>query len=222
MAKKVEDKLLDHDYDGIQEFDNPMPAWWLQLFYFSIAWAVIYLLFFHVLGIGDLSHEEYMKQMDPNWVNPHQTESAVFGQYQAPYQIAARDWTPRMRAEMSGKAFSTAAASVEEITFDLQPLTEAVAIEAGKSIFATNCASCHGQAGEGGIGPNLTDNYWLHGEGDINGVARIITYGVPAKGMIAWNRTLSLEQIHQVGSYVLTLMGTNPPNGKAPQGELFE
>ena len=91
-------------------------------------------------------------------------------------------------------------------------------IEKGKEIFVKNCVSCHGPQGQGIIGPNLTDDYWLHGAG-INNVVHTITFGVPAKGMITWRGVLKEKQILQVASYILTLHGTNPPNPKAPQGE---
>jgi mono/diheme cytochrome c family protein len=102
-----------------------------------------------------------------------------------------------------------------------QPLTDAAALTAGKNIFSTNCATCHGQAGEGGIGPNMTDDYWLHG-GGINNIINTIENGVPVKGMIAWRGVLKSEQILQIASYLLTLKGTNPPNAKAPQGDLYK
>lgn len=89
---------------------------------------------------------------------------------------------------------------------------------AGQAIFAANCVACHGANGEGGIGPNLTDNYWLHG-GEIKDIFKTVKYGVPAKGMVPWEQTLTPGQIAEVSNYILTLRGTNPPNAKEPQGE---
>ncbi|HSI91419.1 MAG TPA: c-type cytochrome, partial [Adhaeribacter sp.] len=104
---------------------------------------------------------------------------------------------------------------------DYKVLTEASAIENGKALYAQNCAACHGQQGEGTVGPNLADEYWLHG-GDVNDIFRTIKFGVTSKGMVAWDKKLSKDQILEVSSYILTLQGTNPPNGKAPQGEKHE
>jgi cytochrome c oxidase cbb3-type subunit 3 len=87
-------------------------------------------------------------------------------------------------------------------------------------VYLNSCAACHGQAGEGNVGPNLTDAYWLHG-GGIKNVFKTVKYGVPEKGMIAWEKQLSPAQIAQVSSYILSMQGTNPPNAKAPQGELW-
>jgi cytochrome c oxidase cbb3-type subunit III len=99
-------------------------------------------------------------------------------------------------------------------------LTDKVALEQGKEIFIGKCAACHGQKGEGGVGPNMTDDYWLHG-GDIKKVFTVVKNGVPEKGMIAWKDQLRAVDMQNVSSYILTLRGTNPPNPKAPQGEKY-
>ncbi|GHE47473.1 cbb3-type cytochrome c oxidase N-terminal domain-containing protein [Sphingobacterium griseoflavum] len=88
----------------------------------------------------------------------------------------------------------------------------------GKAIFMANCVACHGNAGEGGIGPNLTDEYWLHGA-DIKDIFKVVKYGVAAKGMVPWEQTLTPAQIAEVSNYIYSLRGTNPPNAKEPQGE---
>lgn len=104
---------------------------------------------------------------------------------------------------------------------DFKVLTDAPAIESGKTIYAQNCAACHGKAGEGTVGPNLTDEYWLHG-GDVNDIFHTIKFGVTSKGMVAWDKKLSKDQTLQVASYILSLQGSKPANGKAPQGEKYE
>ena len=100
-------------------------------------------------------------------------------------------------------------------------LSAAGDMDAGKTIFNTQCAACHGLLGEGGIGPNMTDKYWIHG-GSIKDVFSTIKYGVIEKGMIPWKDQLRAKEMQQVSSYILSLQGTNPPNPKAPQGELYE
>ena len=97
-------------------------------------------------------------------------------------------------------------------------ITDPNMIASGAAIYNSYCVACHGALGEGGVGPNLTDNYWLHGTGDIKSVFKTIKYGVPQKGMIAWKTQLRPADIHQVSSFILTLIGTNPPNGKEPEG----
>jgi len=91
----------------------------------------------------------------------------------------------------------------------------------GQTLFVQKCAPCHGQAGEGGVGPNLADSYWIHG-GSVNDIFKTIKYGVPAKGMIPWNSQLSPSEMQDISSFIITLEGSNPPNPKEPQGELYE
>ncbi|TNE56791.1 MAG: c-type cytochrome [Bacteroidetes bacterium] len=99
-------------------------------------------------------------------------------------------------------------------------LTESSALSEGELIFKNVCVACHGPNGEGTVGPNMTDEYWLHG-GGINNIFKTIKYGVPEKGMISWQSQLTPSDIQKVSSYILTLQGTNPPNGKEPQGEIW-
>lgn len=98
---------------------------------------------------------------------------------------------------------------------------DVASLSAGKDIFDKNCAACHGFGGEGLVGPNFTDDYWIHG-GSIKNMYKIIAEGVPAKGMISWKSQLSPNQIQEVSSYIRTLYGTNPPNQKAPEGEKWD
>ncbi|MBX2965809.1 MAG: c-type cytochrome [Cyclobacteriaceae bacterium] len=93
-------------------------------------------------------------------------------------------------------------------------------LKKGRTIYVTNCASCHMADGQGSIGPNLTDDYWLHG-GSIKDIYLIVKNGVVEKGMIPWAPVLSPEQMRDVSFYIKSLKGTNPPNPKAPQGELY-
>lgn len=95
---------------------------------------------------------------------------------------------------------------------------EAKDLTEGSQIYSTNCVACHGDKGQGGVGPNLTDKFWIHG-GGIKDLFKTITHGIPEKGMIAWEKTLNPLQIQKVASYILTLQGTNPPGAKEPQGE---
>lgn len=100
-------------------------------------------------------------------------------------------------------------------------LTAAQDISEGKSIYMANCVACHGAAGQGGIGPNLTDPYWLHG-GGIKNVFKSVKYGIPEKGMIPWQDALKPLEIQQVSSFIMSMEGTNPPDGKDPQGDIWE
>jgi len=128
------------------------------------------------------------------------------------YAIAVR------KAEVQKAEFLRKAANnVDESTVKL--LTGEADLAAGKTVFETTCFACHGKRGEGGVGPNLTDDYWLHG-GSIQSVFRTIKYGWPDKGMKSWKDDYSPSQIAQIASYVKSLGGTHPDNPKAPQGSL--
>jgi len=181
---EVEDKLLDHNYDGIQEFDNPMPTWWVGLFVLTIIWAVVYLFYYDITGIGDTQLEDYKQEL----------------------AIAEEKYG----GENAQESIAIALMGTEDD------------IAAGKKIYEMNCQSCHGAAGEGGVGPNLGDKFWKHG-GDFKSIAHTITVGVPEKGMISWEAILKTKKIVQVTSYIeKELKNTNPPNGKAPEGEEYQ
>lgn len=178
------DLLIEHAYDGIQELDNPIPGWFMYLFYITIAFSTCYLLVYHVFGIGQLQYDEY------------KTEVA--------------------QADIAKKIYlSKQANRVDENTVKL--VTDQQVLAAGQVIFKQNCMPCHGEHAQGNVGPNLTDDYWLHG-GKINEVFKTIKYGVLAKGMPTWEKQLSPKQISDVANYVKSLHGTNPAGAKAPQG----
>lgn len=100
-------------------------------------------------------------------------------------------------------------------------LTEASDINAGKAVYTTNCVACHKADGGGGIGPNLTDEYWILGGGIKNIFQTISEGGRDGKGMIAWKQTLKPAEMAQVASYIITLGGTTPAEPKEAQGEIW-
>ncbi len=180
--------MTDHEYDGIIELDNDLPPWWKAMFYISIAFSVVYLLYFHVFDAGSLQGEEYEQEMA-----------------EAKAEVDAYLATSENNIDESNVSF----VAVEE------------RLDNGKTLFVQKCSPCHGQAGEGGVGPNLTDVYWIHG-GSVSDIFKTIKYGVPAKGMIPWQSQLSPVEMQDISSYIITLEGSDPPNGKEPQGEPFE
>jgi cytochrome c oxidase cbb3-type subunit III len=187
-GKEEKQMMLDHNYDGIVELDNHMPPWLVNVFYVTIAFAVIYFTYYTVLGIGKTQLEEYAEEQ--------RIAAIKIEQYQA-----------------------LAVSSIDEstVTFDATPQ----ALESGQRIYSANCVACHATDGGGGIGPNLTDEYWIHG-GSIADIFKIVKYGVVEKGMIPWQDQLSPEEMQNVSSYILTLVGTTPVNPKGPEGEKYE
>ncbi len=214
MAKIEKERLLDHNFDGIGELDNFLPPWWKWLFIFTIVFSVGYILHYHVFKTGDLQDVEYYKDMNPEWAESDLKMAGPSYRYESPYKGTGGNQTVT-----TTETVETIERVVGEVVA-LTILTDSESLEKGKNIFATNCVACHGVNGEGLIGPNFTDSNWIHG-GAIEDLVRIINVGVPAKGMIPWDKTLTPEQVLQVASYILTLEGTNPPNQKAPEGELY-
>lgn len=183
-----EEIMIDHEYDGIRELDNPTPLWFNALFYSTIVFAVGYLLVYDVFGWGMNQEEEYIAQME--------------------------------QAEADRLAFLEASGSnIDEgsVTVDLSPAF----VAAGQEIYLLNCGMCHGNQGEGLIGPNLTDDFWIHG-GEVGDIFRTIKYGVPDKGMVPWESNLTPVQIAQVSNFIVSIVGTNPPNPKAAEGDKME
>ncbi len=138
-------------------------------------------------------------------------------------------WAPLQDEEYS-REMASAKENVEAFLASQDNLIDETNVElltadgdltSGKNMFDANCSVCHGSVGEGGVGPNLTDKYWLHG-GDIKDIFKLIKYGNPSKGMISWQNQFTPKKMQQIASYIYTLEGTNPPNPKDPQGELFE
>ncbi|MBK9247319.1 MAG: c-type cytochrome [Ignavibacteria bacterium] len=187
MAQQYDDKLLDHDADGIQEFDNNLPKWWLYGFYFTIAFALVYMVMYHVTGSAPLSKQEYEQEM----------------------QIAEAINKSKPKKQL-----------------EIKVLTDAPSLAAGKAIFDGNnnlCYTCHKNDAGGLVGPNLTDDYWIHGC-DLKSIMKNITTGFPDKGMVPFGSGAKLteEQLLQVSSYVLSLHDTHPPDAKPidPEREL--
>ena len=178
--EEKKDELLDHEADGIQEFDNNLPKWWLYGFYLTIVFAIAYMMYYHVSQDGQVSKAEYEQEI----------------------------------AEASLITANAPKSSSKRLTI----LTDKASLEAGKVIFeGTNnlCYTCHKEDMGGLVGPNLTDEYWIHGC-SIEEITQSITTGFPEKGMLPYgsNNTLTDEQLLQVASYVLSKKGSNPPDAK--------
>ncbi len=177
--------MMDHEYDGIRELDNNLPPWWVYMFYVTIIFAFVYMIWYHVLPYSQNQHERYIAEL-----LEAEEEKAL--------------WVAK-RGEM-----------VDET--NVQFLADAADLTTGRAIYMEHCQACHAADGGGGVGPNLTDEYWIHG-GGIKEIFAVVKYGVPAKGMIAWQAQLRPKEMAQVASYIQTLEGTTPANPKDPQGE---
>lgn len=178
-----QDIPLDHSYDGIQEYDNRLPNWWLFTLYGSIVFSVGYWLFYQTFAVGYSQNQSYEHEL----------------------QMAAQ---AQLEREMG-----------KEVTAEsLVLMTKVPAqVEAGAKIFQQKCAQCHKPEATGDIGPNLTDDFWLHGPEPLQ-IYNTVMNGVLDKGMQAWKDQLGPVRVRQAVAYVLTRKGLNLP-GKAPQGK---
>jgi cytochrome c oxidase cbb3-type subunit III len=173
--------IRPYEADGIRELDNNLPSWWVGLFVFTGVFALLYLVYVHLIG-GTSIKKEYADSLKVTYAAPENSP----GESDEPKDLNA----------MVGHAGS---------------------IAKGKETFTANCAPCHGSNGEGKIGPNLTDKFWLHG-GKPEQIYATILNGAPEKGMPAWGSILGEQKVRQLAAFVTSLKGTNPPNPKAPQG----
>lgn len=180
---EIDDKLIKgHEYDGIQELDNPLPAWWLGTFFVTIIFGFIYWI--HYSFGGGLT---LVQEMDKSLA-----------------QIQSLKKSGPVQTEES-----------------LSALLSGQDLAGGKLVYEGKCAACHGAQGEGLIGPNLTDNAWIHDRGSLVGIYKVIQQGVLEKGMPAWGEQLKVEEINSVTAYVVSLKGKNIP-GKPAQGEVVQ
>ena len=122
-------------------------------------------------------------------------------------------------AELEREILNKSGTLVNEET--VSRLDDDASLASGKDIFVKNCAACHGMNGEGLVGPNFTDDYWIHG-GGIKNIFKIVKYGVPQKGMISWQTQLDPTQMQEVSSYIMSMRGTNPENQKGPEGKKWD
>jgi cytochrome c oxidase cbb3-type subunit 3 len=172
------------------------------------------------------AYDSDIQEMDngmPSWLAYFFYLTILFGGvYLLNYHVFKFSALPadEYKAEMALATLRYGATS-DRVSVALVPTTDAAALEAGKASYLANCAVCHGKAGEGGVGPNLADAYWLHG-GKFEQVFTSIREGIAAKGMQPWKGKITDPDLVSLTSYLQKLQGTNPPNAKAPQGEKAE
>jgi len=182
MSESTQDRLFEHEFDGIREYDNPLPRWWIAIFALSVAAAFPYVLYYHV-GAGPSIHDALEAE-----------------------KVAYANRLLATYGELAG----------DEPTL-LRYGADQVAMTAMAGLFRGKCATCHLADGSGNVGPNLTDDRWIHVRA-IADLPRVIGEGVPDRGMPAWNEQLTKTQIVLLASYVAT-MREQPLPGKAAQGE---
>lgn len=178
-------KVREHTFDGIQEFDNRLPNWWLWILYGSIVYSIGYWILFHTLAVV-----------------PHPV-----GRFEADMKAAEEARLAELAAGGVSNESLTMMASMEDIVAE------------GRQHFVTYCVVCHLEQGQGSVGPNLTDEFWLHGGAPMD-ILETVMDGIPSKGMAAWGGQLGPRRVEQTVAYVLTLRNTHV-EGKAPEGEPY-
>lgn len=188
-----------HEWDGLKELNNPLPRWWLYLFYVTIAWAVVYWILY------------------PAWPLVSSYTKGVLGANQRMEAIAAYDQGIADRSEFADKIVTT---SLQDISADQEMLQFALAN--GQAAFGDNCAPCHGSGGTGAEGyPNLQDDTWLWG-GTLDDIHTTLLHGIRTTNedtrfgdMPAYGRDelLSKDEINQVSNFVASKAGLDTDDG---------
>lgn len=191
---KLDQVKEGHSYDGIQEYDNPMPRWWVNLFWATVFFSVVYCAIY-LPDWGKTSLDEYKADVEGS----KQSSQSVVAQASAPPAQASASSTEALHDQL------------------IKAARNPDSIKAGKSIYDSKCMPCHADKGQGLIGPNLTDDTWIHG-GQLDQIYHTVSVGVPAKGMIAWEGQLSEQDRINVVAFIRSIQDTNVA-GKAPEGE---
>ncbi len=180
----AEPPMMDHDHDGIREYDNPLPAWWRAIFVGTVVFGGFYGLYFHVVGWGREPAASY--------------RAALVSHEAKREQRAVAD---------------TRSVSEESLA---RGVLDGAIVSRGAVVFTARCASCHGPAGAGLIGPNLTDDRQLHGSSRMD-LLRVVRGGAPGTAMIAWSEQLPAGDVVAATTFLITLRGKRLP-GKHPEG----
>ncbi len=174
--------------------------------------AELMLILFFANKTNDFIGVRKLELAFPRWLTISFIITSLFG-----IGYAYRHYMPKSTPSETEELANDPASMINETNVAVMTGAD---LDAGKETFVKLCAVCHKTNGGGMVGPNLTDDYWLHG-GSLQDLFKTIKYGYPDKGMISWKEQLSPIQMAQVSNYILTLRGTNPPDAKPKQGDLY-
>ncbi|MCA9299711.1 MAG: c-type cytochrome [Phycisphaerales bacterium] len=180
------DPLLDHEYDGIREYDNPTPGWWHLIFLGTVVFGLFYVIFWDLNPSTPTMHERHASAT----VHHLQLKFAGIGELQPD--------APTIVAFMHNEEY----------------------LPIGRAVFKANCVSCHGNDGQGLVGPNLTDDAWKNVKA-IEDIATVVANGAAGGAMPAWGRRLHPNEVVLVSSYVATLRGSKPGMAKQAEGDVI-
>lgn len=183
------DVIEGHRYDGIQEYDNPMPGWWTALFWATGIFALIY-----IIGLNAGWVDTYGDDLNESL----EELQAVRAEFEQANPVVVID--------------STALAAI---------VADPARVSQGQELYSGQCAACHAPDGGGLIGPNLTDEYWIHGGSNMD-IWEVIRVGVPEKGMAPWEAIYTADERASLVAFVRSLVGTTPATPKEAQGEVYD
>jgi len=207
-----EGESMGHEFDGIEELNNPLPKWWTYMFYFLLIWSVGYLAAYPGLG----NYQGFLGWKSSNQSVQSLAESkALSEKAKAEGLLVELDQEYKRADEIYGPVFQAMAAKpIEELAADEE------GVKVGQRLYLQNCALCHGSDARGSKGfPNLTDADWLYG-GTPEHIKASIMHGRTAVGMAAWGPALGGEQgVEEVAEYVLKLAGRKVNDKLAEAGQ---
>lgn len=180
-------------------------------------------------GLGKLLDHNYddIRELDnplPGWWLVTFWGTIVFAAiYYIYYEMMGGPTLDQELKEAMTKIEQNMQAQTPQSQTDLLALVgNAEVIAKGQASYVAKCSACHAATGAGGIGPNLADDFWIHGDGKPESIREVVRKGVLEKGMPAWEAVLPPEEVDALTVFVISLRGTNPPDAKAPQGQKVE
>lgn len=235
FAGVEEGASMGHEFDGIEELNNPLPKWWSTFFLITIIWGFGYLLMYPGLGtwqglFGWSSSNQGVTSLEDSRAKAEYAKAnGLLVEYDVAMKAADEKFGPIFDNFASISIEDIASAKNEEIDFEItEDLTaeqqrlvdRKEALKVGQRLFLQNCAQCHGSDARGTTGfPNLADKDWLYG-GTPEDIRHSLLYGRTANGMIAWETMLGGEQgVKDVAAYVLSLSGREAKEGNVEVGK---
>lgn len=176
MAEQVRDHLMDHEYDGIQEFDNPTPGWWYMIFWACVFFSIFYYVFFTF--------------SPASWTNA--------------------DWYNSTVAANLRLQFAEIGTLTPDEPTLLKYMNDEKWLTVGKTVYVTQCQSCHAAEGKGLVGPAFTDNYYKNVK-TITDIAKVVAEGANNGAMPPWGKRLHPNELVLVSSYVASLRAKQEP-----------
>lgn len=235
FAGVEEGASMGHEFDGIEELNNPLPKWWSTFFLITIVWGFGYLLFYPGLGnwaglFGWTSSNQGVVSLEDSKAQAEYAKANnLIVEYDMEVKAADAKFGPIFAEFAALSIEDIASAKNEEIDFDEKGdltaeqtslLRRKEALRVGQRLFLQNCAQCHGSDARGTTGfPNLADKDWLYG-GTPADIKASLLHGRVAQGMIAWETMLGGEQgVKDVAAYVVSLSGRQSKEGDATAGQ---